>query len=1419
MTARAISEIRRLVDELIEQPLDTGTVEELRGVAGLIRDVVHRWQSSEEEIRSLLQVAVDYAPLLEECGIEDAERWKLATMGPLDGLRLAKLSEARQEFTTLLARLQEALRQPATIEQARRVVELHSEAVAAAAKLTGLLDAVSAPTPRAEGAELPEEGDSGGERVSSPGEPTEVALLGLSMPDETAGDVEGIPCDQSSTCFWRALEGGEWAWAWWFARALGHSVNHGTSEVLPDWLVRAAWAAQYCRRQGGKAAWTQEARKELRCLFGEHPMPYEDAHERLGCGDEPVACMVTAAALVPALLGGLGAEAGSWLTDALSHSRFWMEAERFGSLLEDTRNVLSRLGSRTLEEVARGDMTGASPESSRRDARQWRERATLQRPQYPSAAMTLQYLVEDPQNPLSRTLGLLESGSARPGQLAGELAQLEDQRRAEDLVQTAFKRWRRDCKSPTTRGIAGPALRWILREIHELTCLGQAHLEELQRTCAAKRGCQHDPQVDSVLRRWRGMYPVILDELGQRSDSPPAARIARRVLLRAAAVVVDAVADEPEAAEEAWIGPGWSLSEAESMVLWHVPKAWTMDLELDLGKAPRTFWLALPGQLTSAYVSRASVDETLRTHLEDGHLALARDMIIRCEEFARDGRSLVDEGRLGRLATDLDERQRAEMGKFAFLRRRLTEQLGDALVRGWLSSDEHQVLLARVELLPPETGYGPGGETSLVDVQTAKTTVAEIEATIREHKGKAVAQFEARAADIARDLSSHRDPSTDMARAWTDEARRRAKNGDLELARAALRQAEAAARGQSGRPPADRETELERWQGREEPLSKFMSGRGRPLRNAVEGRAKSPLQLSALPAPRVEEVRAMGMALEQLRGVARRSRSDERERLALQPLRAVFGGYLGFEIHEVSVERDLIRRDHAAFALRTDPVSDRGAIPVPQFGSQASGTYRVIVVWERPKIDSLKRLEGLKRADCAVFVLHPWQLSPRERQLWAEQAVRDPERTSFLLVDELLLAHLADQPLTRMRGLFECALPYTTINPYKATGLVPPEMLFGRDEAVKALSDMSGRCVVDGGRQLGKSTVLREVERLVHRPQDHQYALYEDISNLGLERGAEPIQDLWRRIRDRLVAEGIARGDLGPDAESVAQHLENEFPPGGEGRLLLLLDEADRLQSVDAAQTFATIDRLKGVMDRTQYRFKVVLAGLHGVRRFCSIANHPFAHMGPPVEIGPLAADEAQQLIDAPLTALGYRMDPGAALKLRGYTNDHPGLIQHFCSELIETVRRRGQSQRPPFGITVRDVEDVYRNPKTRTEIAARFQWTVGLDERYEVLVYSFACNRLWEGRPLAEGLDAQEALELAAYWWGPGFSGLTPRDITVMLGELEGLGVLRKTRDGRWAIRNPQVVQFLGGLPRIQDRLEEIGAKPLTSPPEPGPG
>ena len=55
----------------------------------------------------------------------------------------------------------------------------------------------------------------------------------------------------------------------------------------------------------------------------------------------------------------------------------------------------------------------------------------------------------------------------------------------------------------------------------------------------------------------------------------------------------------------------------------------------------------------------------------------------------------------------------------------------------------------------------------------------------------------------------------------------------------------------------------------------------------------------------------------------------------------------------------------------------------------------------------------------------------------------------------------------------------------------------------------------------------------------------------------------------------------------------------------MLLDEADLFLESDAREVFGHVSKLKGLMDKTNRRFKVVFAGLHNVQRATRVSNNP----------------------------------------------------------------------------------------------------------------------------------------------------------------------------------------------------------------------
>ena len=254
-------------------------------------------------------------------------------------------------------------------------------------------------------------------------------------------------------------------------------------------------------------------------------------------------------------------------------------------------------------------------------------------------------------------------------------------------------------------------------------------------------------------------------------------------------------------------------------------------------------------------------------------------------------------------------------------------------------------------------------------------------------------------------------------------------------------------------------------------------------------------------------------------------------------------------------------------------------------------------------------------------------------------------------------------------------------------------------------------------------------------------------------------------------------------------------------------------------------DRLKGLMDRTERRFKVVFAGLHNVQRTTKLANHPLAHFGEPICIGPLLDDgqwkEARRLIEDPLACAGYQFEPkDLVTRILSQTNYYPSLIQLYCTHLLRHLLAKdfNPNKTPPFEITSSHVEEVYRSRQLREGIRDRFIWTLQLDHRFHVIALSIALYRSDALAWGSGGLSVDRIFRDASTWWPEGFTDLTSEDaFRSLLDEMVGLGVLRENGQGRYALRSPNVAFLVGNEEEISRNLEEYADRKPTPEYEPG--
>ena len=704
------------------------------------------------------------------------------------------------------------------------------------------------------------------------------------------------------------------------------------------------------------------------------------------------------------------------------------------------------------------------------------------------------------------------------------------------------------------------------------------------------------------------------------------------------------------------------------------------------------------------------------------------------------------------------------------------------------------------------------GQLSEEEAASLRADLVQAEGQLQSERTDAIGAAEVRITGIRRSLSEYTDKGTAEARGKFEslpfdcdpDARLRVERaieqGDLLTANELMSRIEAGEHLHSDSPE------------RRDPFREFMSvveGIERRLANgngleafikaAEKRQAVDGVHFEAMSEPEVEPAAQLIRTWEEL----------SRRKLFLKKTVDALLTSLGLPVRRMSSEHT--GRNWASAMVETDLVQDRSRCPLPQFGSAARGRYRVLLDWGRTARESIPQV--MTGAQVAATILLHFEPLGADRD-WLRRWAIDEHRV-FLTIDPALVVFLASRGSERLPSLFYCALPFTDVDPYVTTsGLVPPELFFGRAHERQRIADPFGPCFIYGGRQLGKTALLRSVERDFHRPDKQQVAKWIDLKarEIGHARKAAEIWPLlWRELCQLDV---VKRAQLPQEPNpDNADHIRKLIDAVGDWvaerrnrRLLLLLDEADDFLEADARTDFRESTRLKGLMDRTDRRLKVVFAGLHNVLRTTERANHPLAHFGVPINVGPLLANgewmQAQQLVREPLRAVGYGFATGdLSTLILAQTNYYPSLIQLYGAELVRRLRDSKKSV--PYDIQATDITEVYRSKALGSVIRERFLLTLQLDQRYEVIAYALAFELQQNAQQLRRGLERRQIWDRATGWWSEGF-GDDMREFDVLLQEMEGLGVLRSTEEGQcYTLRNPNILLLLGNGEEIAQALE----------------
>jgi hypothetical protein len=256
-------------------------------------------------------------------------------------------------------------------------------------------------------------------------------------------------------------------------------------------------------------------------------------------------------------------------------------------------------------------------------------------------------------------------------------------------------------------------------------------------------------------------------------------------------------------------------------------------------------------------------------------------------------------------------------------------------------------------------------------------------------------------------------------------------------------------------------------------------------------------------------------------------------------------------------------------------------------------------------------------------------------------ALDSPSQTEWLLgrkPGEVLLRLLAAQ------------LRLTRISPYQTRGgVVRADSFFGRAHLLaRVLNREPSNYLVVGGRQLGKSSLLKAVQR---RLQNHPLMVCHYIS-----------------LRDHRLAPRLAL-QFGLPAETPLEQIIEHVVASHEGkRVFLLIDEADLFFRDEAGHGYPQLSTLRALSEEGRCWF--MLAGFWDLYATAVLDyQSPLRNFGEVITIGGLEADACRELATIPLARLRLGFASSTLVdELVEASGQRANLVAIICQECLEAM-------------------------------------------------------------------------------------------------------------------------------------------------------
>lgn len=538
-----------------------------------------------------------------------------------------------------------------------------------------------------------------------------------------------------------------------------------------------------------------------------------------------------------------------------------------------------------------------------------------------------------------------------------------------------------------------------------------------------------------------------------------------------------------------------------------------------------------------------------------------------------------------------------------------------------------------------------------------------------------------------------------------------------------------------------------------------------------------------------------------------------------QPLEEVFHR-LGIN-QEPTIMPDMARQNRLRFMLPersfTFMTSADDEVFIPPILGSVAKHIQGFLLYGSPQETDLRQLMHDIGGNPTVVLAHT-RLNMQKRSRVSGGGIGAP----VVLIDDDLVCYLAINPNERLQALLRVAMLTFGTNPYDDYGgrPVPPEMFFGRQNELARLRDVKSFGILYGGRRLGKSSLLSQVEIETDKIPNSK-AVY--ISMDTVDASTDHVFSAWDFVYRNLMSRRII-GQMPQTAKSwqdLRDFISKELPANGEIKsLYLLIDEADTLMGCElrlAKGDVGFVRSLQQMVENLQHSIHIryVIAGLHNMTRMTTEENSVLGK-AETIALQPFSTPSDIQrgirLITKPLAAMGYLFGEEAQdlpLRILSVCNFYPAFIQLYCKSLVERLQNRRQEIKPPLYIKSDDLDAVENDSNLLSELRRKFELNLDLDKRYKAIALILADAYYTEiERGHYSGLTISTITELCESLAPHHFANTGPGVYEALLDEMIKLNVVE--REGtRYVLRNPNIAMMMGDQARVMHKIEELSREP----------